>query len=508
MLNIDPLFAPGPEGDFYLSQINAGQALDSPCINAGDNYSHNICFEMPWLICMDELTTRTDEITDSEIIDMGVHYIPSAYMTPTPVPTPTPTFFPRESNNFMGNEDCDVDAADSEGYRYRSNNYYGSATYHFKNETEYHLDTAYSYWGEDTTNEMAAENVWPVASSNIEAIYDFNDDAAMGFVDFGYWRSEPEVSAPGHLWSVNLNPPSPVGAEIVIFTLTFSRPMDTNYEPAVTFGQDEPYDEHEITGGIWDTDQTWAGSFDIDYFTGDGENYIRISGARDPEGMEMPLDVSHSFIIETGIGGVEGVTSQALDEAVIISWAPHPDEDLDGYKLHYGLESGNYNGVDAAEGPSPIDAGDVNIFTLTGLTNDQWYFMSIQAYDVRDNQGPLSSEVAAMPQETGATPPATFTPTMTPTATLSPTMTPTRTSTVSPSPTLTATSTRTHTNSPSPVSTYSPVFSPTQAPDETPSPTPTSTYPSIPSSRNIGLVLMILCLGLVVRLYLSNEDSS
>jgi len=75
----DPLFVTGPLGDYYLSQIAAGQAVDSPCVDAGSDTAANLG--------MDVFTTRTDSILDSGCVDMGYHY---------QVPPPSP-------------EDCDID---------------------------------------------------------------------------------------------------------------------------------------------------------------------------------------------------------------------------------------------------------------------------------------------------------------------------------------------------------------------------------------------------------------
>jgi len=63
--NIDsnPLFTGGPDGDYYLSQIAAGQAQDSPCTDSGDS-----------AIVGTDGTTRTDEVQDSGTPDMGFHY--------------------------------------------------------------------------------------------------------------------------------------------------------------------------------------------------------------------------------------------------------------------------------------------------------------------------------------------------------------------------------------------------------------------------------------------------
>lgn len=62
----NPLFTTGPLGDFYLSQLAAGQAVDSPCVNAGSDTAVNLGMDKP--------TTRTDQLWDNGIVDMGYHY--------------------------------------------------------------------------------------------------------------------------------------------------------------------------------------------------------------------------------------------------------------------------------------------------------------------------------------------------------------------------------------------------------------------------------------------------
>jgi len=62
----DPLFVSGPEGDYYLSCVAAGQSEDSPCIDAGNDSAIN---------CeLDCLTTQTDGVPDSWMVDLGYHY--------------------------------------------------------------------------------------------------------------------------------------------------------------------------------------------------------------------------------------------------------------------------------------------------------------------------------------------------------------------------------------------------------------------------------------------------
>ncbi len=71
-ISVDPLFVTGPLGDYYLSQIAAGQGQDSPCLDYGSCTAESIG--------LDTYTTRTDTVPDSAIVDLGYHY-PTEYLT-------------------------------------------------------------------------------------------------------------------------------------------------------------------------------------------------------------------------------------------------------------------------------------------------------------------------------------------------------------------------------------------------------------------------------------------
>jgi PKD repeat protein len=62
-IDSDPIFVEGPLGEYYLSQTASGQGQQSPCIDAGDPASNQIIG-----------TTRTDELVDTGVVDMGFHY--------------------------------------------------------------------------------------------------------------------------------------------------------------------------------------------------------------------------------------------------------------------------------------------------------------------------------------------------------------------------------------------------------------------------------------------------
>jgi len=76
-ISSNPMFRRGPypsDGNYYLSQTAAGQLADSNCINAGGdpndpNYSADAIFGSGH-----SFTTRTDNVPDSNTVDMGFHY--------------------------------------------------------------------------------------------------------------------------------------------------------------------------------------------------------------------------------------------------------------------------------------------------------------------------------------------------------------------------------------------------------------------------------------------------
>ena len=74
-IDLDPIFVSGPDGDYYLSQLAAGQGADSPCLDAGSDLAVNICATLPdGDICLGDATTRTDQLRDAGQADMGYHY--------------------------------------------------------------------------------------------------------------------------------------------------------------------------------------------------------------------------------------------------------------------------------------------------------------------------------------------------------------------------------------------------------------------------------------------------
>jgi len=82
-IGADPLFVTGPGGACYLSQTAAGQSQNSPCLDAGDPASTMIIG-----------TTRTDQVQDAGIVDMGYHYAIAIAPPPPVTITLEPELFP------------------------------------------------------------------------------------------------------------------------------------------------------------------------------------------------------------------------------------------------------------------------------------------------------------------------------------------------------------------------------------------------------------------------------
>ncbi len=93
------------------------------------------------------------------------------------------------------------------------------------------------------------------------------------------------------------------------------------------------------------------------------------------------------------------ITAQKGDGSVTLTWARSVEDSTGGYYIYYGNRPGEYLGRIATEGASPINAGNVTAYTLTGLQNGTIYYFAVSAYSKYDAHisGALSKEVYARP---------------------------------------------------------------------------------------------------------------
>jgi hypothetical protein len=97
------------------------------------------------------------------------------------------------------------------------------------------------------------------------------------------------------------------------------------------------------------------------------------------------------------------------DGAVLLRWSQVPEADLGGYLVYYGEAPGEYMGVGADQGPSPVDAGRATTITLTGIPNGKLLYFAVAAYDAAagsaaggaaSRAGEFSAETYARPSRT------------------------------------------------------------------------------------------------------------
>ena len=69
-----------------------------------------------------------------------------------------------------------------------------------------------------------------------------------------------------------------------------------------------------------------------------------------------------------------------------LTWQPNTDEDLQGYLVYYGKESGEYS--------RSIDVGNVTEYTIDDLDEGETYFFIITAYDRWGNESEAAPEVS------------------------------------------------------------------------------------------------------------------
>jgi len=78
-------------------------------------------------------------------------------------------------------------------------------------------------------------------------------------------------------------------------------------------------------------------------------------------------------------------TTLAHAAEVSLSWDPNAEPDLAGYKIYYGVQTGNYD--------QSVDVGNQTTYTLAGLEENQTIYLAATAYDANGNESDYSKEV-------------------------------------------------------------------------------------------------------------------
>jgi len=91
------------------------------------------------------------------------------------------------------------------------------------------------------------------------------------------------------------------------------------------------------------------------------------------------------FALILSLGGTRIWAAQ-----VDLAWNPSSEEDLAGYKVYYGVSSGDYHGY--------IDVGNQVEAAVPGLEDGVTYYFAATAYDLAGNESGYSNEVIYVPQ--------------------------------------------------------------------------------------------------------------
>jgi len=84
---------------------------------------------------------------------------------------------------------------------------------------------------------VATSNWWGTTDTQTiaERIYDFNDDSSRAKVTYINWLSSPAQDAPAYVRGLDISPDNVLGIQFGTFAVRFSRPMDSLFNPSLTF---------------------------------------------------------------------------------------------------------------------------------------------------------------------------------------------------------------------------------------------------------------------------------
>lgn len=99
----------------------------------------------------------------------------------------------------------------------------------------------------------------------------------------------------------------------------------------------------------------------------------------------VPYILSTLLLLLTLLPGPLGASTLTL------AWDPNTEDDLAGYNVYYGIQSGNYDSV--------IDAGNVTQYMVSNLEPETQYYFVITAYDTSGNESDFSEEVDSITSE-------------------------------------------------------------------------------------------------------------
>jgi len=237
-------------------------------------------------------------------------------------------------NNFI-NLGGGVIPGDSLDENYQFNNFIRPGKEIFRANVQVSSDFQFcknQYWG--TTLDTKIE----------KSKYDFLDNPAYPKIIHIPLLNSPSDSAHCIVWKILVNGkdaqdevPDPVGVGPQRFDIYFNKPMDTVYVPEITFGVRIPYTQKTVNdSGYWSVDHKIYTCFEtVQLYTGDGINRVRVSGARDLDNWEIPVeDQRFEFVIQAAGSSSLEFMAQAGIGKVYLEWNNAGIPDLLGFNMY------------------------------------------------------------------------------------------------------------------------------------------------------------------------------
>ena len=251
--------------------------------------------------------------------------------------------------------------------------------------SNFNFDATNNWWGTVDTATIA------------QRIYDYNDNFNLGRIDYTPFLIAPNPTAPPILHTLAVNPSGIVSAETVTFSLVFSRPMDQNVQPMLTFGVALPYNQHQASGS-WSDSTTWVGTYPVTISTGDGINTIRVTSARDLEGTEIPTDERFQFTIQTAGSESLSLNATAGYGRVDLNWFASQLNNTIGYNIYRSLT----NTVPTTGTPINTTLVTGTSYLDTTVSNGTKYYYKYTVVDTDLREVAFSNEASATPNDYSA----------------------------------------------------------------------------------------------------------
>ena len=248
-----------------------------------------------------------------------------------------------------------------------------------------------NYWG--TTNTALIDS----------AIYDFNDDFNLGtYVYQPILEQAPENAYPfvsDVVLSTATQPDTlEVGAELVTFTVSFNRDMDTEIQPLVAFGPSEPYTDHVVEGN-WTNPREWVGTFQVTPMTGNGYQLMRVQGAvaaDDPWLVTGHDSARYRFNIIVSGSAAMNLQATGGEGFVDLSWTQNDFDLLAGFNLYrYDFINGSYNRIN-----SSILPPETRSYRDTNVVPGRPYYYKFTVVKSDMSESDFSNTATATPLDT------------------------------------------------------------------------------------------------------------